>query len=84
MALTDADRLQMTLLAVMRHNVVTIIDKSGGGGYYGELSALYLDEYTLVNITSEVYPEDVSALLPLTQTVVVIDASWTFDDYLLL
>ena len=84
MALTDADRLQMTLLAVMRHNIVTTIDKSGSGGYYGELTALFLNDYTIVTITSDIYPEIITAALPLTQTVVVVDDSWTYDDYLLL
>ena len=56
MALTDADRLQMALMAVMRHNVVTISGGNPPDSYLVQVDDLTVAVYdtTLVAIVTQV------------------------------
>ncbi|MPN14950.1 hypothetical protein SDC9_162279 [bioreactor metagenome] len=87
MPLTDADRMQMTLMAVMRHNVVTITEvgpgpEPGGGGYFGEIEAMLISEPEVVEPV--IYTPQITVSVSEMPTVVTIAGTWTYNEYLLL
>jgi len=85
MSLTDADRMQMALMAVMRHNVVTIREEDpgpepGGGGYFGEIEALLISEPEVVE--PAIYAPQITVSVTELPTVVTVSGTWTYSAYL--
>lgn len=88
MSLTDADRMQMALMAVMRHNVVTITEDGPGPEpsncwCFGPYEAFAISEPILVMANPELYiPPNFTAITLDEPMICSVTDVWTYSQYL--